>query len=302
MCGDAAGALRDAESIAATTRELALDRTTLVAAERVRALAESGVQDHDAARASIERALALAGELEYGGLPLAVLHEARARIALAAGNAQECAAALVLLHGLLEHADAPALINAYEALRAGSMQLAMPQLAAPGGAHGQAARDVTEEIASHVRTRLSAHDDRDERALQALELLLEDSGADTGHLFLFDETGLFAAASINGDAHTEELLSLARRHVDGELTRAGTEAVTVAMPSMHATMPTPLGTAEYPLTPVLLSDESNGVVLTGIALLAMRGEPAKPPRSQLVRAISRCLQTAGDSVPRALEG
>ena len=66
-------------------------------------------------------------ELGYGGLPLAQLHEAQARVALAAGAADACGSALAKLASLLDNADAPALWNAYEAL------LAESQGAAPAG-------------------------------------------------------------------------------------------------------------------------------------------------------------------------
>ena len=48
---------------------------------------------------------------------------------------------------------------------------------------------------SEVRTRMSTCTERRDRARQALELLIEDSGAPGGHLFLFDAGGLFTAAS-----------------------------------------------------------------------------------------------------------
>jgi hypothetical protein len=43
------------------------------------------------------------------------------------------------------------------------------------------------------------------------------------------------------------------------------------------------------------------VALTGLALLGTRNAALKPPRTELVRAISRCLQSAGDSVPQVIE-
>ena len=81
------------------------------------ALAHAAEQRHQLAREQLDRALALAQELGYAGLPLAVLHETEARIALRSGDAQGWVVALSRLHGLLEHAHAPTLIQAYEALR-----------------------------------------------------------------------------------------------------------------------------------------------------------------------------------------
>ena len=61
--------------------------------------------------------IAAAHELGYDGLPLARLHAAQARIALHAGADAAYGAALNRLRELLEHSDAPALINEYDALR-----------------------------------------------------------------------------------------------------------------------------------------------------------------------------------------
>ncbi len=115
--GETAAALRAAEEVLTQVTTRGLDRTAEVAALRVIALAHAAAQRHQLAREQLDRALALAQELDYAGLPLAVLHEAEARIALRAGDAPGWVVALSSLHGLLEHAHAPSLIQAYEALR-----------------------------------------------------------------------------------------------------------------------------------------------------------------------------------------
>jgi len=293
--GDADAALIEAHRILYLIEQLALDRTAIVAAERVCALAHSRRGDHAAARGALERAFTHARALGYGGLPLAVLHEAQGRIAVAAGDTDGCTSALVALHDLLEHADAPALIGAYEALRAESNRIEMPELFA-AASDGAEAKDATDELTTQVRTRLSAFGERHERALQVLQLLLEDTGATIGHLFLFDSHGLFAAASVASVHAGPQLLALAQQYVDRELTCAGADAVTVADTSVQTTLPTELSSAQAHLTPVLLAEGSDRMMLVGIALLGAGPLTPKPPRAQLLRAISRCLQTAGDSV------
>jgi hypothetical protein len=124
LTGDVDGA-RDAAQLA--LREIdarKLDRTATVAAERVLALAHAAAKRHDDARAAIGRALTLASELGCDGLPLAVLHETEARIALAADDAPQWVLALSRLRSLLERAHAPALIRAYEELREVGAQVA----------------------------------------------------------------------------------------------------------------------------------------------------------------------------------
>ena len=94
-----------------------LDQSALVSALRVRALAHSAVGEHAEAQESLRTAFALARMLEYGGLPLALLHEAQARLAIAENDPAAGLQALTTLREHLEQADAPALFGAYEALR-----------------------------------------------------------------------------------------------------------------------------------------------------------------------------------------
>jgi hypothetical protein len=115
--GVAEAALRAAELLLRQIAALRLDRTAEVAALRVSALSCAALLRHEEAHSHIERALALATELGYDGLPLAALHEAEARIALGAGDAPRWVLGLSRMRALLEHAHAPSLIQAYEALR-----------------------------------------------------------------------------------------------------------------------------------------------------------------------------------------
>jgi len=297
--GDAAGALREAEAILTAVQERSLDRMAAVAAERVRGLALSSRHDHPAARASIERARALADELGYDGLLLAQLHGAQARIALAGGDAQECGVALARMRALLEHADAPALINAYGALREDAGRLLAITDVPPAMTDDRSLSSEWTQIFTEVRTRLNACGERAARAEQALALLLAECGASAGHLFLFDAGGLFAAASVAEPDVNEELLALAQQYLELELGDARTAAMTVAQSGAAAVtaMPALWASSEARLKPVWLSEgEDSRRRLVGLALLVVRGAPLRKPRSELVRAISRCLQLAGDSV------
>jgi hypothetical protein len=230
-----------------------------------------------------------------------VLHEARARIALAAEAAPECAAALVALRALLERADAPALVNAYETLRQqSSKNLPMPELPEAVVVTRTSGADSTATF-TDVRTRMNPLHLRQERAEQALALLLEDSGAVAGHLFLFDAGGLFAAASLGGDAD-ERLLAQAQKQLDAEVAARDTEALTVAYPVTTSSMaPPPAGPTESGHVPVLLSDgREGGATLIGVALLVSQAK-LRRPRPELIWAVSRCLQEAGDSLPFGTE-
>jgi tetratricopeptide (TPR) repeat protein len=301
--GDGASALREAEAVLEAVRTLALDPSAAVAAERVRALAEAQLGQHDAARASLQRAFALAQELSYDGLPLAMLYEAQARIAIAADVSDECVQALMRLRTILEHADAPALVNAYEALREESTkQFVVPALPSMAPGTRTSATDSS-TMFTEIRTRLNAFNERQERAQQALELLLESSGAQGGCLFLFDAGGLFQAASIGRELGEEELLAIAQRHVDAELGSGRTEAVTVADLAVSATTTATSVVQDPRAVPILLADgRERNPMLLGVALVTANDARVRSPRSELVQAISRCLQEAGDSVPMVFDG
>lgn len=297
---DLAGALEQAERVEQAVTQFSLDLTAAIAALRVRALAESKRWQHEAARASLERAFALAREIEYDGLPLAVLHEAEARIAIAARDEPAAAAAIAKLWSLIEHAHAPALIGAYEALRQEAAALAMHDLLQDGSGCELTAATA---IFSEVQTRVSAGQTRAERARHALEVLLEDAQAATGQLLLFGADGLFAAAAIGLAGAGEDLLAQVRQYVERQ--RGELDTVTVAMPAKRAPS---VATETFTwqdgsrLTPLLLVERSDGrSVLAGVALIAGDGHTERKPRIELVRAISRCLRSAGDTLALAMD-
>jgi tetratricopeptide (TPR) repeat protein len=297
--GDAEGGLREAEGILEQVRALSLDASAEVAAERIRALCENALGRSEAARASIERAIARAVELGFGGLPLAQLHEAHARIWLDAGEAEQCREELDELYRAIEHADAPALVTAYEALREeSSRKLSLSNLPAfltsirPSGDSSIATSDVA--------TRLSAAGGRAKRARQALELLLEDIGARSGYLFLCSHAGLSVAAAVEEIDPEEDVLPIACRYLDGELGETMTETVSAsALTSAGPTLPTVSTQSGSPYLPVLLADRRDlQATLVGVALIAVTDLSTRTPRVDLVRAVSHGLRFAGDSIGR----
>jgi hypothetical protein len=141
--------------------------------------------------------------------------------------------------------------------------------------------------------------ERRDRARQALELLLEDSSAPGGHLFLFDAGGLFPAASHPGFAN-EKLLRVAQQYLETQREETKTGVVTTAQLGPSHRMA--VARNEEQLVPVLIVETHDGRrLLTGVALLAARDGTVRMPREALVHAISRCLNVAGDSVPLAID-
>lgn len=106
-----------AAQLAAHSAELKLDPATLVAALRLQALALNAQGEQVDACERLHEAFAIARANEHGGLPLALLYEAQARLAVTDKDPAAGLQALTALREHLEHADAPALFGAYEALR-----------------------------------------------------------------------------------------------------------------------------------------------------------------------------------------
>jgi hypothetical protein len=294
--GNPDAARLEAEAILEAVTRLSLDLAAIVEAERIRSLALAALADHAAAETALAHAFALATELKDDGLPLAKLYEAKARNALAVGDAGTCVSALQALWRLIEQADAPALINAYEALREeSSRRLSAPDLPA---ALGGAAASMTDSsiMLTEVSTHLSSLDRSQARTQQALELLIADTGTQSGQLFLFDARGLFRAASVNQNGSNEEFLSVAQRFLDSQLAEVKTITATETDGDGDAAQSQwTVGMTD--LAPVLLSDRVDGAsVVVGVVLLAGHGEAPRPPRHELVRVISHCLRAAGDSL------
>jgi hypothetical protein len=154
---------------------------------------------------------------------------------------------------------------------------------------------------THVQTRLAQFDKQQERMRQALSLLLEDSGASSGHLLLFDQNGLFAAAAVNENQADDTLLSKAQAFLDAQL-EVRTATVTASEVGNDQSSGAHLIAGNVALAPVPLIDRgSSPAQLVGVALLARRDAEFRAPRGELVRIVSRCLQEAGDSLAVALE-
>ena len=156
---------------------------------------------------------------------------------------------------------------------------------------------------SDVVTRLSAAGGRAKRAHQALELLLADSGARSGYLFLCGQAGLFAAAAVDEIDSEETLLPIARHYLDGALGETMTETISASeLTSAGATLRTLLTDSGSPYLPVLLADRRDlQGTLVGVALIAVTELTPRTPRVDLVRAVSHGLRTAADSMGRDSE-
>jgi hypothetical protein len=185
------------ENALRTCGELGIGVSAYAIARAV-ALADAKLGDHANAAARIEGMIAEQIALGVKGLPLGASYEARARIAISAGDEQALHAYAELTAREYRHATGSALGARYERLMTEARRERHRRSDATGelvtGASEPDARDRPTLHAS-LPEQLSGATSSVERANRALALLCAAQGADVGHLFLFGETELTVAAS-----------------------------------------------------------------------------------------------------------
>jgi hypothetical protein len=294
LSGDASGALLRANEMLEAAHRLTLDRFVSFSAERIRALAHSALGDHGAAYAALQAAEQVATDIGLDGLQLARLHEAAARVALAAGETERWQQALDKLATLLQASQAPALINALAALREGHR--AVPPRAAADEDELQTSPVRPTALYTELYTQLTSFPEQAQRTRHALQLLMNDSGADGGQLLLFGEHGMFSAAAVNQDTASRDLLVRAEAYVL-EHAHGQPDSVTASDNTARAVLAADLQDGNTRFSPVLVWDGARGESpVAGLALLTTSDTPLRVPRLELVRIISRCLLGAGDTL------
>ncbi len=291
LLGDADGALRKANEMLEAAQRLRLDRFVSFSAERIRALAHSAMNDHDAAYAALQAAEQVATDIGLDGLQLARLHEAAARVALAAGTTERWRQALDKLALLLQHCQAPALINSLAALREGQ-HLLQPAAATEITSQTSLAQPTT--LYTELYTQLTASEQA-QRTRHALQLLMSESGAEAGQLLLYGQHGMFTAAAVNQDAASPDLRMRAEAYV---LERVQEQLDTVtATDNTAGALAADLQEGSTRFSAILLWDGADGESpVAGVALLATTDTPLRAPRLELVRIIHRCLLGTGDTL------
>jgi tetratricopeptide (TPR) repeat protein len=167
--------------------------------ERAVALVEAKLNDHTAAAARLERLIAAQRELGLSGLNLGLSYEARARIAIWAGDHTAVETYTQLTAGQYRPGRASSLGARYERLMlearaAGIRSLRPADDALAHFTSPQLGNDhVT--VATTIGQMLDAIENSDERARQALQMLCEAHGGTAGHLYVMRKQGLVHAAS-----------------------------------------------------------------------------------------------------------
>ena len=286
----AENALEKARAAALEGIRLGDDRDVGLLAERTRcarvlALVEAAEGDHEAAARRLEHEITRA---RTSGSPtmLGSLHEARARVALAMQDL------VAFEHHRLE-CDAWFRSTANPVLIARAEWLVETGQAARGSHPPDAMlRDdaVTmiqrSDPASRASRLLSGCRGKHERAHKALEMLLTETNAASGYLFLRHEDGLELVAPVHGQEPPEALVSALEACVS-------LNASEVTVPDVQIRV----GEDDYVLRwhpAVLATERGSDEMIAGAVALIEGADPYRPPAEALTRTLARALFDAGD--------
>jgi hypothetical protein len=249
------------------------------------ALSEAQAGSCEDAAQHIAAALRCAAHEGIGGVPLGIVHEAAARVAIHAGDAaafeQACqAAASCLLSG-----DNPALTAKYERLR---------QEARAAGVARAASRRTPVPPADPVFTRLRSARDYAERAALALEFVASKLSAQAGAVFGVTAQGPKHLASLGDFSVDERLLSMLNDFLAAELPD------TVLVPLTRGDERAAQGKASLwtqddrgTYLPLLLRGRRQSkLLIAGVVVLRTDADSPSAPEQRLLDALGQCLLDA----------
>jgi uncharacterized protein YukE len=215
------------------------------------------------------------------GLNLVLAREARARVALIAGDA----AAFAHYAGLVE---ASAADGGSHVLLSKHRRLQRDGAALMEGQRPEHERSTPAAVESRLIAALTECVSSQERAQRALDLLLSESGSPHGYLYAIDETGVWLAAENADQQLPAELDELARKRLDSETQQADHTLSTCHTEVNDAVMAW-TGADGRSYQPVVLGhDDDDGFAVTGLCVLVV--DPAADFRHPAL--IATCLSRA----------
>jgi hypothetical protein len=247
---------------------------------------EAAVKLADAALARFEA-------LGTTGLSLGLAYEARARIALIAGEKQEYLRYLGLCRDVYTTRGNAALVTKFEKLR---------RSATARKPVGEVSRGMgfftTASVVGTSRLDLCAGPDS--RASCALTMVMDQCGATAGVLYLVGAHGPFAAAAA-GQAD-EVLRSLALDYLMNEASDLSTTGEGSSLTTGESQTDW-TGTQGEKYRPVLLTHESpDGFLVTGVAVISMAPDAPFSYPSRVANEVSRHLRKMGDATGIVVAG
>ncbi|HEX4335366.1 MAG TPA: hypothetical protein VH062_05600 [Polyangiaceae bacterium] len=256
---------------------------------RALAVAEARLGEYDQAAARLDGVMVNQGELGITGLRLGASFEARARIAIWAGDTKNVEKYARLTAREYRHGDGSALGARYDRLMQDAQRTAasaLPSLSDFDSAHAAGALAV---VTQAMRGAAGA----DQMAERALSLLC-DARATASHLYLFDRTEIRLAASRGQPAAPEGLADFVTEYVERQ--RVEDEAATAWVgesitPAPSTSRFTDSTGASYQLVPFMSAagEEARHV---GVAAV-MTGENPIAFDSELVQALTNHIIQAG---------
>jgi hypothetical protein len=256
------------------------------------ALAAAKLGDADAAWHHARLAIEHFEGLGARGLNLGLAYEAAARVA----SCLEDAAALERYSALCKECflaqPNPALAAKYQRLgHAGRVQ----RRARNG--HAVSPNEIVSSIArSQIESMLMTCGSSEQRVQLALQLLVSNAGAESGHLYTIIDGTLAIRAGTGGQGLPSEVEDEALRYLQSELGVDGDHTADAADDSSLESEWTSLSGRSY--RPVLLGHlTERGFVTSGLAVLAFDGAGAPRPIDEIARQLSRAMVAGGDLPP-----
>jgi hypothetical protein len=268
-------------------------------AVRALALAESKLGQHARAVERLEAAIARAQDAGVTGLHLGTLYEARACVAIEAGDRDAAmhylrATAREYRYGL----GSPLGARCERLLDAAGLDAG--ELLAWAGARGPESFAQHHRLGSEISRAMAGAESAEGLAARALRLLCDHHGANAGHLYLVDEHGLRLAASLGADPPDEALRELAIERMQADLrnqenvTRVDGDS---GVRCEHDTRALWTDQHGQPFEPRILHCTQNGAPrCAGVALLAQTPLLRRATHSaQLTTVVSAYLINAGET-------
>ncbi len=282
---------------------------------RALGLAEAALGQLEAASRRLDLALTEAAPIASPSM-CGALHEARARIALMAGDERAFRTHLRETERWFRPTKNPALIARLQRLAeaGGPERLPAPENVDAGGdipttadaPHAQRLKIDAPLALAHDAVTLSMNEKAEEwisslfkgcvgsteRAAKALALLVDASSAERGYLYLFRDKGLDLAAPAYGDEPPEPVSTLLQRVADAA---ASGEEVTISQVEWRSSS---AGNKREWRPVVLEMDDGGERAVVGIVALVADQEPIQVPDPALVEQVARQLRDAGDATAR----
>ncbi len=268
---------------------------------RAMALAEAKLGEYAKATARLDALIAAQRQLGATGLILGASYEARARIAVWAGDESALAEYAGLTAREYRHGRRSPLGARWEQLMAEARrtsQRALPHITDFGTSRLVTAGQMS--TAEMVSKSLKASPSREDRAQRTLDMLCEDRAATHGYLYLIADAGLALVASKGGSAPPEGLREYLDEYLDRELSASGDQTAAVDAAEVGSALLAKPGFrdgagVEHRL--LLLTSVAAGTPRhAGIAVLVEGEQGGHPARgAELVATLSAHLLEAGDA-------